>query len=187
MGRLILITGGARSGKSDFAQATALRKGGDDVLFLATAEALDDEMARRIATHQKSRPLGWRTVEAPKNAGRTIREQIGKSRVVVVDCLTLLVGNALLSLGNEPDAGVAEETVSREIAELLEAVQTIAADFIFVSGEVGMGLVPTNALGRLFRDCLGRANQSVASRADSVVLMVAGIPVDLKALMAPEL
>jgi adenosylcobinamide kinase/adenosylcobinamide-phosphate guanylyltransferase len=185
MGRLTLITGGARSGKSRFAQALASRTGGENVLFVATAEALDDEMARRIAAHRESRPATWRTIEAPRDVGRTIQDQLGESAVVLIDCITLLVSNSLLSLGAEPDAAEAEQCMAREIAEILGVADSAAAAFVIVSGEVGLGLVPANPLGRLYRDLLGLANQVIAARAESVILMVAGIPVDLKALAAP--
>lgn len=187
MSKLIFITGGARSGKSDFAQATAARLGGDDVLFVATAQAFDDEMIARISAHRRARPNAWRTVEAPRNAARSIQGSLDRFRVVVVDCLTLLVGNVLLSLGENPAAEDAEKLVSAEIAELLDLARPGAPQLILVGGEVGWGVVPPNALARLFRDLLGRANQAVAARADSAILMVAGIPVDLKALPPPRL
>ena len=117
--------------------------------------------------------------------GRTIQDQLGKSAVVVIDCITLLVSNSLLSVGSEPDAAEAEKCVAREVAEILGVADSATAAFVIVSGEVGLGLVPANPLGRLYRDLLGLSNQVIAARADSVILMVAGIPVDLKALAAP--
>ncbi len=185
MRRLTLITGGTRSGKSDFAQALASRIGGENVLFVATAEALDQEMARRIATHRTSRPTTWRTVETPRHVGKTIQDQLGESTLVLIDCMTLLVSNSLLSLGSEPDTAEAEKCVAREVAEILAVAESADASFVIVSGEVGLGLVPQNPLGRLYRDLLGQANQAIAAKSDSVILMVAGIPVDLKALSAP--
>ena len=185
MGRLTLITGGVRSGKSNYAQALASRIGGENVLFVATAEALDQEMARRIAAHRASRPATWRTIEAPRDVGQTIQDQLGETAVVLIDCMTLLVSNSLLSLGSDPDALEAEKCVNREVAEILGVAGSATAAFVIVSGEVGLGLVPANPLGRLYRDLLGLANQAIAARADSVVLMVAGIAVDLKALAAP--
>ncbi len=104
---------------------------------------------------------------------------------MLIDCITLLVSNSLLSLGLEPDAAEAEKCVDREVAEILGVADSAAAAFVIVSGEVGLGLVPAYPLGRLYRDLLGLANQAIAARAESVVLMVAGIPVDLKALAAP--
>ncbi|MHB1557033.1 MAG: bifunctional adenosylcobinamide kinase/adenosylcobinamide-phosphate guanylyltransferase [Isosphaeraceae bacterium] len=182
MGSLILVTGGVRSGKSDFAQRLAGRLGGDDVLFVATAEARDDEMARRIEAHRRSRPAAWQTLEAPRSVGRAIRDRPGSPAVVLVDCLTLLASNELLAIGTDPDAAEAESRIVREVDELLEAHRLASSTFIVVSNEVGLGVVPTSYLGRLYRDVLGRANQLVAARADSVYLLVAGLPVDVKAL-----
>src|SRR5580658_8417123 len=104
MGRLILITGGARSGKSTFAEQLATKLGGDNVLFVATAEAGDDDMRRRIAAHRQSRPAAWQTEEAPRHVGLRMRDALGARSVVLIDCLTLLVSNVMLSLGEEPEA-----------------------------------------------------------------------------------
>lgn len=182
MGRLILVTGGVRSGKSDFAQSLAARFGGDRVLFVATAEGLDDEMRRRILAHQESRPPSWRTVEATNEVGRAVRDNAGGAAAVVIDCLTLLVSNTLLALGDTPDPTEAEARAGAEVAAIVEAARAVDAAVIVVSGEVGLGLVPANPVGRLFRDVLGRANQRIAAAADSVYFMVAGIPLDVKAL-----
>jgi len=182
MGRLTLVTGGARSGKSDFAQGLASRAGGDDVLFVATAEALDEEMGRRIGAHRASRPPAWRTLEVPRAVGQELRTQIGRPSAVLIDCLTLLVSNELLAPGSgrEDDPAEAEAAIVREVTLLLDVARASEAAFIIVSAEVGMGLVPTYPLGRLYRDLLGRANQIVAARADSVYLMVSGIPIEVK-------
>lgn len=180
-GKCILILGGVRSGKSQFAQELASRIGGP-VLFVATGEALDEEMGQRIENHKKARPSGWRTVEAPVNVGRRIREQIGDARVVIVDCLTLLVSNVIGHCGDPEnvDAGVVSEKVAVEIEELAACISEVEATFILVSNEVGMGLVPDNRLGRIYRDCLGKANRDLAQRADAVRFMVAGIPMMVK-------
>ena len=108
---------------------------------------VDEEMARRIAAHRESRPATWRTVEAPRDVGRTIQDQLGKSAVVVIDCITLLVSNSLLSVGSEPDAAEAEKCVAREVAEILGVADSAAAAFVIVSGEVGLGLVPAYPVG----------------------------------------
>jgi adenosylcobinamide kinase/adenosylcobinamide-phosphate guanylyltransferase len=184
MGRLILVTGGARSGKSALAEQLAETLGGDQVLFVATAEARDEDMARRIAAHRLSRPAAWLTEEAPREAGRRLRAALGGRRVAVVDCLTLLVSNTILTLGDSPSLAEAESLVAREIDDLIEACDATSATVIVVSNEVGLGLVPINTLGRVFRDTLGRANQSLAARAESVYMLVAGIPIDLKQLAA---
>ena len=184
VGRLILITGGARSGKSAFAEQLAQTLGGDQVLFVATAEARDEDMARRIAAHRRSRPVGWLTEEAPREVGRRLRAALGGRRVALIDCLTLLVSNTILTLGESPDLAEAESLVAREIDDLIEACDATSATVIIVSNEVGLGLVPMNPLGRVFRDTLGRANQSLAARAESVYVLLAGIPVDVKQLAA---
>lgn len=182
--RCILVTGGARSGKSSFALDLAAGLT-DRVLFVATAQALDDEMRRRIENHRKERPPTWRTVEAPLAIGRRVAEVAVDGDVVVVDCLTLLVSNVIMEcLGRgDPDlvdAELAEARVAEETADLIRCIGDVEATFIVVSNEVGLGLVPDNPLGRVYRDCLGRANQQIARRADEVYFMVAGIPLRVR-------
>jgi adenosylcobinamide kinase / adenosylcobinamide-phosphate guanylyltransferase len=180
MGKLTLILGGVRSGKSQLAQDTALGLG-EPVLFVATGEALDQEMLERIQEHRRSRPPEWRTVEVPCDVGRRVREQIGDAGVVIIDCLTLLVSNVIGRCGSfESGAGLVSQRVAAEIAELVSCIHDAPCSFIVVSNEVGMGLVPENRLGRIYRDCLGRANRELALRADAVCFMVAGIPMVLK-------
>lgn len=181
MSRLILVTGGARSGKSDFAQKLAekLSETGDDIAFVATAEALDDDMARRIAAHRQARPAAWRTIESPQRLGEALRA-VASARAIVVDCLTLLVSNVLMSLGDGPSAEDAAKAVDEELRLLLDAVKIIAGTVIVVTNEVGLGIVPDNRLARLFRDLLGRANAALAREADVVYLMVAGLPLEIK-------
>jgi adenosyl cobinamide kinase/adenosyl cobinamide phosphate guanylyltransferase len=182
MGRLILVLGGARSGKSTYAQHLAQELGGSQVLFVATAEAGDDDMVRRIAVHRQSRPAAWRTLEAPRAIGQAIPHQLGNAVVVVVDCLTLLVSNAMLALHDPLDFTAASTAMHQEVTALLHTCHTTPATYIVVSNEVGLGLVPDNALGRLYRDLLGYANQALARQADAVYFMVAGLPIDIKAL-----
>jgi adenosylcobinamide kinase / adenosylcobinamide-phosphate guanylyltransferase len=186
MGELIFILGGARSGKTTYAQRLAHEMGGDAVLFVATAEGKDEEMEARIAAHQQSRPAAWRTLETPRHAGQAIGGQAGDARVVLVDCLTLLVSNTILLLGEEPDAKEAEALVKAEVNELLAAQRQSSAAFIVVSNEVGLGLVPPYLLGRVYRDLLGLANQVLAAHAQRVYWMVAGIPVDIRALQKAQ-
>ena len=158
----------------------ALDLGGSDVLFVATAEAFDDEMRARIAAHQADRPSGWRTVEAPRRVAEQIAPAIEDARVVVVDCLTLLASNALLSAGEDASPLQAEAAVLAEVGGLLAACRASDATWIMVSNEVGLGLVPPYPLGRLYRDVLGRANQRIAAAADRVLFMVAGLPLQVK-------
>jgi adenosylcobinamide kinase/adenosylcobinamide-phosphate guanylyltransferase len=175
-----LILGGARSGKSSYAQRMALDLGGPDVLFVATAEAYDDEMCARIAAHRAERPAGWRTLEAPLRVGEQIAASAADARVILVDCLTLLASNALLAAGEAATDQEAEAAVLAEAAGLLAACRASDATWIVVSNEVGLGLVPPYPLGRRYRDALGRANQRLAAAADRVVLMVAGLPLQVK-------
>jgi adenosylcobinamide kinase/adenosylcobinamide-phosphate guanylyltransferase len=182
MAEIVLILGGARSGKSRFAEQLALRLGGEAVLFLATAEPGDAEMIRRIALHRQSRPTGWQTIEAPRDVGSALEHADPKRMIVVIDCLTLLVSNVLLSCGEFPTPDVAEDRISAELSLLLQACEGRQGTVVIVSGEVGSGLVPESPLGRLFRDLLGRANQTVAARSSASYLLVAGIPVELKRL-----
>jgi len=182
--RLTLILGGARSGKSAYAQQLALKRGGDNVLYVATAEPLDEEMAARIRTHREERPAGWRTLEAPRQIGQSIRQWLDGTQaipaVILVDCLTLLVSNVLAAQAESPDPSGGEEAVLAEIDELLSLVRDSGMCWILVSNEVGMGLVPPYPLGRIYRDVLGRVNQRVAAAADEVLLMIAGLPWRLK-------
>jgi adenosylcobinamide kinase/adenosylcobinamide-phosphate guanylyltransferase len=168
----ILITGGARSGKSHLAQKLAVAAGGK-VLFIATAEAKDEAMRLRIEVHQQSRPQGWKTLEAPLGVSEIIGRNIGKAEIVVIDCITMLVANIMLQ-------GRDEESVLREIEALIDQMEELKATFILVTNEVGLGIVPDNELGRRYRDCLGKANQILAQHANEVYLMVTGIPVRLK-------
>ena len=186
MGRLILVLGGVRSGKSDYAEELAQSLGQDQVLFVATAEAGDAEMARRIAAHQQSRPASWRTLEAPRNIGEAIQSHLEDVAVVLVDCITLLVSNVMLALGDDPDTVQVEGAVQDEIQALLQTCSSSPITCIAVSNEVGLGVVPEHRLGRLYRDVLGKANQALAAQADEVYLMVAGLAVELKALATPR-
>ncbi len=184
--RVVLVLGGERSGKSDFAQRLAPQLG-EPVLFVATAEPRDREMAARIERHRASRPSHWRTLEATRDVGRAIVREPSDARTVLVDCLTLLVSNCMEAAACEDEpaaeaAGTVWPLVQAEAMDLVGATAQRACHLIVVSNEVGMGLVPPYPSGRLYRDLLGRANQFVAGLAHAVYLMVAGIPVDVKAL-----
>jgi adenosylcobinamide kinase/adenosylcobinamide-phosphate guanylyltransferase len=172
MSKITLILGGARSGKSYFAQELA-KKGNRKVLFVATAEPLDDEMRVRIEEHRKNRPVKWKTLEVTKNLGMKIKECTKGDEIIIIDCITLLISNLLY---DEPNYPVAEKRVLKEINALLECINTLDAHFIIVSNEVGLGLVPDNKLGRIYRDMLGKSNQLLASQSGIVYFMVAGIP-----------
>jgi adenosylcobinamide kinase/adenosylcobinamide-phosphate guanylyltransferase len=174
---ITLILGGARSGKSSFAENIA-RETGNAVLFIATATAGDNEMAERIRKHQTSRPAGWQTLEIPYNLGNHLASKVAP--VVIVDCITLLVSNILVSLPeNTPDEVVLGK-ICLEIDELIAAQARLGGQWLIVSNEVGLGLVPPYPLGRVYRDALGWANQALARAAKRVILMVAGIPMIIK-------
>ena len=180
-----LIIGGARSGKSRFAQELA-SKSGQAVLFVATAEAGDEEMRQRIEKHKQSRPPAWSTLETTTNIGNSILENGGNAHVIIVDCITLLVNNVFShhtsTAGEMTDVPLIEKEVDEEIRNLIECINSLDASFIIVTNEVGMDLVPANEMGRLYRDLLGRANQLLAEQADEVYLMVAGLPVRIKSI-----
>ena len=178
MGReLVLILGGARSGKSDLAQRLATE--GESVLFVATAQAGDDDMAQRIEAHQASRPDEWDTLEEPTDLEDALRPVLDEYDTVLVDCLTLWVSNLLLEHENAPDA---ESLILTRAQALLNLYDESDARWIVVSNEVGMGIVPPYELGRAYRDALGRVNQLFAAKADKAYFMVAGIALDLKAV-----
>jgi adenosylcobinamide kinase/adenosylcobinamide-phosphate guanylyltransferase len=177
--RLTLILGGARSGKSAYAQRLAAERG-NDVLYVATAEAGDDEMAARIAAHRAERPAHWRTLEAPRQVGSAIRVVAGDAGVVLIDCLTLLASNVIVPLPEPVTVVAAESALNAEVDELLAAYAESEAEWIVISNEVGLGLVPPYPLGRAYRDALGRANQRLAGVADEVLFMVAGLPMRVK-------
>jgi len=181
MNKLTFIIGGARSGKSTYAERLAAGSRGR-VLYVATAQAQDEEMQTRIAAHQGKRPVGWQTRELSQDVGRALLAAPPDADVILVDCLTLLVSNVVLKAsGNldEPDVSAATMHVQSEIGGLLKAIRSIAAHWVVVSNEVGQGLVPPYPVGRLYRDLLGWANQQLAHEADEVLWMVAGIPVPI--------
>ncbi len=189
--RLILLLGGARSGKSAYGEALAAQLAGEaPVLYIATATPSDDEMRERIARHQASRPPHWLTTEEPLNPAAAL--QSATAPVILLDCITLLVANLLLD-GTMPNDEFDESPIERAAAEarvdgaiinLLDAWRAHTSTLILISNEVGMGLVPPYPLGRVYRDCLGRANTRLAAEADTVLLMVAGLPIELTALAA---
>ncbi len=186
--KFILILGGARSGKSSFAQSLTKRLG-KKVLFVATGESLDEEMASRIEEHKKMRPKNWRTLEIATKVGQKLQCQIKDADVVLLDCLTLLVSNILTKEGGAPSRrqthsaeaiSEAEKQVMAEMEDLIDCIDKHDGNFIVVSNEVGLGLVPDNKLGRVYRDLLGKANHLLAQHATEVYFMVSGIPMKIK-------
>jgi adenosylcobinamide kinase/adenosylcobinamide-phosphate guanylyltransferase len=176
---ITLILGGARSGKSSYAQRLA-EESGKSVTFIATAQALDDEMAARIHRHKTDRPSAWETIEIPFDIAACVRQI--KSNVVILDCITLMITNLVMQYVKDD---LVEEApflaaVQKEIDEFIEAVQQPGQDWLIVSNEVGLGLVPPYQMGRVYRDAIGWANQRLAREADKVIFMVAGIPTVIK-------
>ncbi len=190
-GTIALILGGVRSGKSRFGEQLAQELGGDSVLFAATAEARDEEMLGRIQKHRLSRPASWRTLEQPLHLGKALESISPFPKVVLLDCLTLLVSNVLCSVEWEPSTStklspnqfdLVQEKVDQEIDAILNFAQEHPVHLIIVSGEVGLGLVPDNALGRAFRDLLGWTNQKIAKQATATYFMLAGLPIELNSI-----
>jgi adenosylcobinamide kinase/adenosylcobinamide-phosphate guanylyltransferase len=192
--QIVLILGGARSGKSAFAERLALQSG-KSVAYIATATVGDEEMRERIKRHRLARPADWHTIEEPLDLVHALRQASIRADVIMLDCITLWLSNWLFmqvdkqgweedlplhgsEMGGYIDSAVAEiEAVLRAVAELDQRKVLVV-----VSNEVGMGIVPAYALGRLYRDALGRVNQRLASAATRVYLMVAGLGVDIKRL-----
>ncbi|MEM7740340.1 MAG: bifunctional adenosylcobinamide kinase/adenosylcobinamide-phosphate guanylyltransferase [Pseudomonadota bacterium] len=169
MAELVLVLGGARSGKSRFAQSYAERLK-DQRFFLATAEPFDDEMADRIAQHQADRSAGWTTVDSPLLLAGAIEAHAAPQSVCVVDCLTLWLSNIMLK----------ELDIAAETKKLCASLVAASGPVVLVSNEVGLGLVPETQLGRAFRDAQGRLNQEIAAISDRVEFVAAGLPITLK-------
>lgn len=183
MPKSIFIIGGARSGKSHYAQELALESP-QPVLFVATAEAGDEEMRQRIENHRKSRPTTWDTLEVTTHIGDKISQNTGEAQTVVVDCVTLLVNNVFQQHGDLTDETIDETLIEKEVIteinELVDCINHVNASFIIVSNEVGLGLVPADKISRLYRDLLGKANQILAQNVDEVYFLAAGIPLLIK-------
>jgi adenosylcobinamide kinase / adenosylcobinamide-phosphate guanylyltransferase len=167
--RLTLVLGGARSGKSHHAE-TLVTAAPPPWIYVATAQGFDDEMTARIAQHKARRAEGWRTIESPLDLAATIAANDASGAPLLIDCLTLWLSNVMLA-GRDVDAAC---------RELVDTLAAASGAVVAVSNEVGLGIVPDNALARAFRDAQGRLNQDIAARADRVVLMAAGLPLTLK-------
>ncbi len=187
--RMVLVLGGARSGKSEFAETLMdripqARKG-----YIATSQILDEEMRYRVILHQKRRPASWRTFEVLHEAGPMMETVLAASDAVLFDCITMYVNNLLMdhidhrrveTLG-VTDLEHLQQVLLSDLDAIFSAVSSVdGKEIIFVSDELGMGIVPGNAMSRVYRDLVGLANQYVAARAEAVYLSVAGITIDLK-------
>lgn len=183
MRKTIFILGGARSGKSTYAERLAKELGNDSVLYVATAEAKDLEMDARIERHQRERPSTWKTLEASTKICVGIQKTWDGQAVILIDCLTLLVSNIMLAAIGEddtPDNELIQGAVLAEMDSLANTIENLDVHAVIVSNEIGLGLVPPYELGRIYRDVLGRANQYAAQYADEVYFLVSGIPMQVK-------
>lgn len=177
---ITLVTGGARSGKSSFAES--LYKGKEDVVYIATSRIYDDEMKERVALHQVSRPQIWRTYEASYD----LVEALGDEKDYILDCITVLTSNIMFDITKDVERidydmqNVVEEKVLQEIGSLIDMVNEKNYNLVLVTNEVGDSIVPEYHISRVFRDIQGRVNQRIASLSDSVYLVCCGMPVKIK-------
>ena len=181
MGKIILVTGGARSGKSRFAEQYIARVG-QHIGYIATAEVYDEEMAFRVKLHRQRRPTEWKTYEAPLDAHNALREAGRECDAVLFDCLTLYMSNILCSLDSIADSHQNYSLAKEKLDALIKQAKSNQGTTVFVTNEVGSGIVPGEHLSREYRDIAGIANQWMARVADEVYLVVCGLAVNIKKL-----
>lgn len=186
--RIIFCTGGARSGKSEFAETLALSKAGQKG-YIATGQAYDEEMKHRIHLHQERRKMIWNNYEIPCTISKEIHSALDECSVILVDCLTMWTTNLLLEDGeftSQDDINRRERTILSEVQAVIKAIRSYQGNdektVIFVTNEIGLGIVPENKLARIFRDIMGRVNRMVAVEADEAYMTVSGMTIDIKAL-----
>lgn len=186
--RIIFCTGGARSGKSEFAETLALSKEGQKG-YIATGQAYDEEMKHRIHLHQERRKKIWNNYEIPYAMSAEIQKVLDECSVVLVDCLTMWTTNLVLQDGeftSQEDINNRERFILSEVQAVLDAIRAYRGDdektIIFVTNEIGLGIVPENQLARIFRDIMGRVNRMVAAEADEAYMTISGMTIDIKAL-----
>ena len=183
LSQFTFITGGARSGKSRFAELLAAHAK-RPVIYIATAQILDDEMALRVKQHQQQRPSTWRLIEEPLNIRDTLIQLKDEDGIILLDCVTLWLTNLLLAGPSQNDNELFSNELEPQILDLVKEVAQLAREIkpqvIFVSNEVGQGIVPEYPLARAYRDLAGRSNQILAHSADQVYLVVAGFPIEIK-------
>ncbi|UEL49384.1 bifunctional adenosylcobinamide kinase/adenosylcobinamide-phosphate guanylyltransferase [Terrisporobacter hibernicus] len=185
MSNIILVTGGARSGKSSFAESLCIKQN-NKTAYIATSVAFDDEMKNRVKKHQEGRPKNWKTYEIYKDIYSIVEELNKNHDTVIMDCVTLMVNNLMFTQGIEVDEATSEELnelenyIREQITKLLEAVKKTNLYFVIVTNEIGMGIVPENKLSRIYGDFVGRANQLIASYSNEVYFVVSGIPMKVK-------
>lgn len=177
--KIILVTGGARSGKSGFAEEYA-QKCGAKVAYFATAQIFDEEMHERIQAHKARRPAEWETYETPFDAEWEMKRAVNRFDVILFDCLTVYTSNLLLRPDMPSDRLLRQQSILDKTEKLMQAACGGQAQVIFVTNEVGLGIVPDNPLSREFRDIAGFVNQKTAACADEVHLLVCGVPLRIK-------
>jgi adenosylcobinamide kinase / adenosylcobinamide-phosphate guanylyltransferase len=180
MSKAILVTGGARSGKSSYAES--LYKGVDSVVYIATCQAEDDERKRRIEHHRKSRPQIWTTYEGYYDLQRAVKD----NKDYLLDCVTLMVSNIMFDITKDYEQipsymeKQVEDRVEQEIRSLVSSVKAVNGNVVIVTNEVGYSIVPDNHIARVYRDIVGRVNQKIAALCDEVYLVCCGIPIKIK-------
>lgn len=188
MAQFTLVTGGARSGKSSFAELLAVQTK-HPVIYIATAQIWDEEMARRVRKHRQQRPSSWRLIEEPLNIRDTLAQLKAEEGVILLDCVTLWLSNLLIAKQAEQTKDETQTELQNEsgesqilaaVREVARLAQDIKPSVIFVTNEVGQGIVPENPLARAYRDLAGQVNQILAQSADHVYLVVAGLPLEIK-------
>ena len=185
MSKIILVTGGARSGKSNFAESLCINQN-NRTAYIATSVAFDEEMKNRVKKHQESRPKEWKTYEIYKDIYSIIETLDKNHDTVIMDCVTLMVNNLMFTYGMDVDKATSEQLdelenyIREQIIKLLEAVKKTNLYFVIVSNEIGMGIVPENKLARIYGDFVGRANQLISKYSDEVYFVVSGIPMKVK-------
>ncbi|MDO4793264.1 MAG: bifunctional adenosylcobinamide kinase/adenosylcobinamide-phosphate guanylyltransferase [Filifactor alocis] len=186
MGRIVLVTGGARSGKSLYAEELC-RKNVGSVAYIATAEIRDSEMQDRVRKHRAQRPSDWTTYECWREISPVLPSIVSKDKTILLDCLTMLVSNLMFAqpyidyeTAEMEAVNRREEDIGREVDSILSIVRGSDSTLVVVTNELGMGIVPQNRLSRLYRDIIGRMNQRIGSRADEVYFLVSGIAMNIK-------
>lgn len=185
MSKIILVTGGARSGKSSFAESLCINRN-NSTAYIATSIPFDEEMKDRVKKHKESRPQSWDTYEIYKDIYSIIEEISKKHKTVILDCVTLLVNNLMFTYDIDIDNATGEEInnleiyIKDQINKLLKSVKGTDLYFVIVTNELGMGVVPDNKLSRVYTDIVGRINQQIALQSDEVYFVVSGIPMKIK-------
>lgn len=183
MGRVTLVLGGTKSGKTGWAQNRAgelSRESGKNVGYIATALPFDEGMKLRIKNHRASRPASWETIEESRRVSSILGDAARGKAALILDCLTLLATNIILEMGEDPDREEAREAVLTEVSAILDEAEKLEAELIIISNYVEAGLVAPTRLGGMFQDIAGLCHQEVARKADTVIYMIAGIPQCLK-------